>query len=77
MTIKLRATPLLKRITRYMSLWSEAYLEIFDGYTASVNAYLAYLAHIRSELEDRANHIKRLPADKLNEALKIIMKNSL
>ena len=52
----------------------EDYLEIFDGDTASVNAHLAVLAHIRGNLEARANYIKRLPADKLNEVLEIIMK---
>ena len=54
----------------------EAYLEIFEGDTASVNAHLAVLAHIRGDLEARANYIKRLPADKLNEVLEIIMKES-
>lgn len=52
----------------------EAYLEMFEGDTASVNAHLAVLAHIRGNLDDRANYIKRLPTDKLNEVLEIIMK---
>lgn len=52
----------------------DAYLEIFEGDTASVNAHLAVLAHIRGNLEARANYIKRLPADKLNEVLEVIMK---
>ena len=51
----------------------EAYLEIFEGDTASVNAHLAVLAHIRGNLEARANYIRRLPADKLNEVLEIIL----
>ena len=55
----------------------DAYLEIFEGDTASVNAHLAVLAHIRGNLEARANYIKRLPTDKLNEVLEIIMKNTL
>ena len=54
----------------------EAYLEIFEGDTASVNAHLSVLAHIRGNLEARANYIKRLPTDKLNEVLEIIMKES-
>lgn len=52
----------------------EAYLEIFEGDTASVNAHLALLAHIRGNLDARAEYIKRLPADKLNEVLEIIMR---
>ena len=52
----------------------EAYLEMFEGDTTSVNAHLAVLAHIRGNLDDRANYIKRLPTDKLNEVLEIIMK---
>ena len=52
----------------------EVYLEMFEGDTASVNAHLAVLAHIRGNLDDRANYIKRLPTDKLNEVLEIIMK---
>lgn len=52
----------------------EAYFEIFEGDTASVNAHLAVLAHIRGSLEARAEYIKRLPADKLNEVLEIITK---
>ncbi len=53
---------------------SDAYFEIFEGDTASVNAHLTVLAHIRGNLEARAEYIKRLPADKLNEVLEIIMK---
>ena len=41
------------------------------------NAHLAVLAHVRGNFETRANYIKRLPADKLNEVLEIIMRNSL
>ena len=52
----------------------EAYLEIFEGDTASVNAHLAILAHILGDLEACANYIKRLREDKLNEVLEIIMK---
>lgn len=52
----------------------EAYLELFEGDTASVNAHLAVLAHIRGNLDARAEYIKRLPTDKLNEVLEIIMK---
>ena len=52
----------------------ETYLEIFEGDTASVNAHLAVLAHIRGNLEARAEYIKRLPIDKLNEVLEIIMR---
>ena len=52
----------------------DAYFEIFEGDTASVNAHLAVLAHIRGNLDARAEYIKRLPADKLNEVLEIIMK---
>ncbi|MDE5822079.1 MAG: site-specific integrase [Paramuribaculum sp.] len=52
----------------------ETYLEFFEGDTASVNAHLAVLAHMRGNLEARANYIKRLPTDKLNEVLEIIMK---
>jgi len=52
----------------------EIYLEIFEGDTASVHAHLAVLAHIRGNLEARANYIKHLPADKLNEVLEIIMR---
>ena len=52
---------------------SDAYFEIFEGDTASVNAHLAVLAHIRDNLEARAEYIKRLPTDKLNEVLEIIM----
>lgn len=52
----------------------DAYLEIFEGDTASVNAHLAVLAHIRGNLDARAEYIKRLPTDKLNEALEIIMR---
>ena len=52
----------------------ETYLEIFEGDTASVNAHLAVLAHIRGNLDARAEYIKRLPTDKLNEILEIIIK---
>ena len=52
----------------------ETYLEIFEGDTVSVNAHLAVLAHIRGNLEARADYIKRLPAEKLNEVLETIMK---
>lgn len=52
----------------------EAYLEIFEGDTASVNAHLTVLAHIRGNLEARADYINRLPTDKLNEVLEIIMR---
>ncbi len=52
----------------------DAYFEIFEGDTASVNAHLAVLAHIRGNLDARANYIKRLPTDKLNEVLEIIVK---
>lgn len=52
----------------------ETYLEIFEGDTASVNAHLAVLAHIRGNLDARADYIKRLPADKLNEVIEVIMK---
>lgn len=52
----------------------DTYFEIFEGDTASVNAHLAVLAHIRGNLDARAEYIKRLPADKLNEVLEIIMK---
>ncbi|WP_303044830.1 hypothetical protein [uncultured Duncaniella sp.] len=52
----------------------EAYLELFEGDTASVNAHLAVLAHIRGNIDARAEYIKRLPTDKLNEVLEIIMK---
>ncbi len=55
----------------------EAYLEIFEGDTASVNAHLAVLAHLRGNLDARAEYIKRLPADKLNEILEIIMKGDI
>lgn len=56
---------------------SDAYFEIFEGDTSSVNAHLAVLAHIRGDLDARAEYIKRLPADKLNEVLEIIMKGNL
>ena len=52
----------------------EIYLEIFEGDTASANAHLAILAHLRGNLDARAEYIKRLPADKFNEVLEIIMK---
>lgn len=55
----------------------ETYLEIFEGDTASVNAHLAVLAHIRGNLKARADYIKRLHADKLNEVLEIIMKGEI
>ena len=45
----------------------ETYLEIFEGDTASVNAHLAVLAHIRGNLDARAEYIKRLPSEKLNK----------
>jgi len=40
---------------------------------AYVNARLAVLAHIRGNLDVRAEYIKRLPDDKLNEVLEIII----
>lgn len=55
----------------------ETYFEIFEGDTASVNAHLAVLAHLRGNLDARAEYIKRLPADKLNEVLEIIMKGEI
>lgn len=54
----------------------EAYPEIFEGDTGSAKAHLAVLAHIRGNLDARAEYIKRLPADKFNEVLEIIMKSS-
>lgn len=53
---------------------SDAYFEIFEGDIVSVNAHLAVLAHIRGNLNARAEYIKRLPADKLNEVLEISMR---
>lgn len=44
---------------------------------ASVTSHLAVLAHIRGNLNARADYIKRLPTDKLNEVLEIIMSNRL
>lgn len=55
----------------------DAYLEIFEGDAASVNAHLAVLAHIRGNLDARADYIKRLPTEKLNEVLEIIMSKRL
>lgn len=55
----------------------EEYLEIFEGDTASVNAHLAVVAHIRGNLDARAEYIKRLPDDKLNEVFEIFMKGVL
>lgn len=55
----------------------DAYFEIFEGDTASVNAHLAVLAHIRGNLDARAEYIKRLPTDKLNEVLEFIMKGDM
>lgn len=55
----------------------EIYLEIFEGDTASVNAHLAVLAHIRGNINTRAEYIKRLPTNKLNEVLEIIMNENL
>lgn len=55
----------------------DTYFEIFEGDTASVNAHLAVLAHIRGNLDARAEYIKRLSANKLNEVLEIIMKGVL
>lgn len=55
----------------------EVYLEMFEGDTASVNAHLAVLAHIRGNLNACAEYIKRLPTDKLNEILEIIMKGNI
>ena len=52
----------------------ETYLEIFEGDTASANAHLTVLAHIRGNLEARAEYINHRPADKFNEVLEIIMK---
>lgn len=52
----------------------EMYLEIFEGDTTSVNAHLSVLAYIRGNLDARAEYIKRLPGDKLNEVIKIIMR---
>lgn len=52
----------------------DAYFEIFEGDTASVNAHLAVLAHIRGNLDARADYIKRLLAKKLNEVLEIIIR---
>lgn len=54
-----------------------AYFEIFEGDTASVNTHLAVLAHLRDNLDARAEYIKRLPADKLNDVLEIIMKGEI
>lgn len=56
---------------------SDAYFEIFEGDTSSVNAHLPVLAHIRGDLDARAEYIKRLPADKLNEVLEIIITGNL
>lgn len=53
---------------------SDAYFEIFEGDIVSVNAHLAVLAHSRGNLNARAEYIKRLPADKLNEVLEISMR---
>lgn len=52
----------------------DTYFEIFEGDTASVNAHLAVLFHIQGNHEARAEYIKHLPADKLNEVLEIIIK---
>lgn len=52
----------------------ETYLEIFEGDTASVNAHLAVPAHIRGNLDARAEYINHRHADKLNEVLEIIMR---
>lgn len=52
----------------------DTYFEIFEGDSASINAHLAILSHIRGKLEARSNYIKRLPVDKLNKVIVILMK---
>lgn len=57
-----------------LGLSRETYFEIFEGDTVSVNAHLVVLAHIRGNLDARAEYIIRLPAYRLNEVLEIIMR---
>lgn len=42
--------------------------------TDSIDIHHAVLAHIRGNLDARAEYIKRLPTDKLNELLEIIIR---
>lgn len=62
-----------KLIKRLAIANREAYLEICECDSASVNAHLAVLAYIRGNLDVRAEYTKRLPTGKLNEVLEIIM----
>jgi len=54
-----------------------AYLELFEGDTASVTAHLALLFHFRRDFDRRATYMKRLPNYRFNEILEIIIKGEI
>lgn len=51
----------------------DAYFEMFEGDTASSNAHLAMLFHIRGDKDKRASFMKKLSNDRLNEVLEMMM----
>lgn len=51
-----------------------AYLELFDGDTPSVTAHLALLFHLRQDYNRRSTYMKRLPNDKFNETIDLLIK---
>lgn len=51
-----------------------AYFEMFEGDTSSVTAHLALLFHLRHDYDRRATYMKRLPNDKFNETIDLLIK---
>ena len=52
-----------------------AYLELFEGDTASVTAHLALLFHLRRDLDRRATYMKHLPNEMFNYVIERIIHN--
>ena len=50
-----------------------AYFELFEGDTSSVTAHLALLFHFRKDFDRRATYMKRLPNNKFNEVIEVII----
>jgi len=50
-----------------------AYFELFEGDTSSVTAHLALLFHLRKDFDRRATYMKRLPNNKFNEVIEVII----
>ncbi len=51
-----------------------AYFEMFEGDTASVTAHHALLFHLRHDFDHRATYMKRLPNDRFNDTIDVLIR---